>query len=278
MDTDSSGTASTPSPRADRPMDPITEQGTRYDVMNTQGGMDQSRRLAQVFVELADTLVEDFDVVDLLQTLTDRCVELLPADAAGLMLADERGSLRLMACTAERMRLVELLELQAEEGPCRECYQTGQHVMNIDLADAIERWPVFSAAATTAGFGGTHAVPMRLRGRVIGALNLFTDAPVHLSDDEIAVAQAMADVATIGLLHERSLREQTIVSEQLQTALHSRVLIEQAKGVLAARGEVTVDVAFTRMRDHARRTGRTLTAVATAVVMGSLDVRVLTGA
>jgi hypothetical protein len=134
---------------------------------------------------------------------------------------------------------------------------------------------VFTVAAMAAGFDGTHALPMRLRGRVIGALNLFTDEQVELSEDDIAVGQAMADVATIGLLHERTLREQTIVSEQLQTALHSRVLIEQAKGVLAARAQVGVDEAFTRMRNHARHTGLTLTVVAAAVVDGSLDLQAL---
>jgi len=239
--------------------------------------MDGSQRLAQVFVELADTLVEEFDVVDLLQMLTERCVELLHADAAGLMLADERGNLRLMASSTERMRLVELFELQVDEGPCRDCYLTGRAVTNVSLSDANDRWPVFTAAAMAAGFDRTHALPMRLRGRVIGALNLFTDEAVDLSDDDIAIGQAMADVATIGLLNERNLREQTVLSEQLQTALHSRVLIEQAKGVLAARTGVGVDAAFTRMRDHARHTGLTLTSVATAVVDGSLEARVLLG-
>ena len=240
--------------------------------------MDGPQRLAQVFVELADTLVDEFDVVDLLQMLTERCVELLPVDAAGLMLADERGSLHPMASTTERMRSVELFELQVAEGPCRDCYLTGAAVTNVNLSTARERWPMFTAAAEAAGFGGTHALPMRLRGRVIGALNLFTDGEVGLSEDDIAVGQAMADVATIGLLHERNLREQTVVSEQLQTALHSRVLIEQAKGVLAARAEVSVSEAFTRLRDHARHSGLTLTSVATAVVNGSLDARVLMGA
>lgn len=237
--------------------------------------MDGAQHLAQVFVELADTLVEEFDVVDLLQVLTERCVELLHADAAGLMLADERGGLRLMASSTERMRLVELFELQVAEGPCRDCYLTGSAVVNVSLADARERWPTFTVAAMAAGFDGTHALPMRLRGRVIGALNLFTDEQVVLSDDDIAIGQAMADVATIGLLHERTLREQTIVSEQLQTALHSRVLIEQAKGVLAAHAQMSVDEAFTRMRDHARHTGLTLTVVAAAVVDGSLGLRAL---
>lgn len=237
--------------------------------------MDNPRRLAQVFVELADTLVEEFDVVDLLQMLTDRVVELLGADASGLMLADQRGALQLMAWTVERARLLELFELQVEEGPCRECYVTGQAITNIDLSEAFERWPVFTPAATEAGFGATHALPMRLRGEVIGVLNLFTDDSVHLSADDIAVGQAMADVATIGLLHERTLHEQTIVSEQLQTALHSRILVEQAKGVLAARADISVDQAFTRLRTHARNRGLTLTAVASAVVDGLIEVKVL---
>jgi GAF domain-containing protein len=237
--------------------------------------MDNPRRLAEVFVELADTLVEEFDVVDLLQMLTDRAVELLGADASGLMLADQRGALQLMAWTVERARLLELFELQVQEGPCRECYATGQAITNIDLTEAVERWPVFTPAAVEAGFGATHALPMRLRGQVIGVLNLFTDDPVRLSNDDIAVGQAMADVATIGLLHERTLHEQTIVSEQLQTALHSRILVEQAKGVLAARVDISVDEAFTRLRSHARNHGLTLTAVASAVVDGLIDVKVL---
>jgi len=237
--------------------------------------MHSPQRLAQVFVELADTLVEEFDVVDLLQVLTERSVELLGADASGLMLADQRGQLQLMAWTVERARLLELFELQVEEGPCRDCYVTGQAITNVALAEAAERWPVFTPAATRAGFGATHALPMRLRGKVIGVLNLFANNAAPLSDDDIAVGQAMADVATIGLLQERTLHEQTIVSEQLQSALQSRILVEQAKGVLAARADISVNDAFTRMRTHARNNGLTLTAVASAVVDGLIDVKVL---
>lgn len=239
--------------------------------------MNGPKRLARVFVELADTLVDEFDVVDLLQMLTERCVELLAADASGLMLADQRGELRLMAVTAERARVLELFELQIDEGPCRDCFATGLAITNVDLTEAYQRWPVFTPAAVEAGFGATHALPMRLRGQVIGALNLFTDGVAPLNDDEIAVGQAMADVATIGLLHERTLHEQTVLSQQLQTALHSRVLIEQAKGVLAARAGITVSEAFARMRTHARRNHVTLTAVASGVVDGSLDERIFVG-
>jgi GAF domain-containing protein len=229
---------------------------------------DQATRIARVFVELADTLMDNFDVVDFLQTLTDRCVELLGADASGLMLTDERGGLQLMTATLERARMLELFELQIQEGPCLDCFNTGDPVTNVDLAqpEADERWPVFTPAALGAGFGATHALPMRLRGRVIGALNMFNDHSVPLSDNDLAVGQAMADVATIGLLHQRNTHEQTILSEQLQTALQSRILIEQAKGALAARTGLSVNEAFYKLRAHARRSNLTLTDVATAVV------------
>jgi GAF domain-containing protein len=239
--------------------------------------MDESQRLAQVCVELADTLTETFDVVDFLQTLTDRCVELLRADAAGLMLSDQRGGLQLMASTVERARLLEVFELQMREGPCLECFTTGVAITNVELTEARKRWPVFTPAAVEAGFNATHALPMRLRGRVIGALNLFTDEQVRLSESDIGVGQALADIATIGLLHQRSIHEQTMLSEQLQTALHSRVLIEQAKGALAARagGGVSVFDAFTMMRTHARTNNLALTDVASGVVDGTLAQQIL---
>jgi len=242
--------------------------------------MIESERLAHVFVELADTLIEDFDVVDFLQTLTDRCVELLGTDAAGLMLTDQRGGLQLMTATLERARVLELFELQVEEGPCLECFTTGDPITNIELteAEANQRWPVFSPAAVEAGFAVTHALPMRLRGRVIGALNMFNDQQVELSDSDIAVGQAMADVATIGLLHQRNTNEQTILSEQLQTALHSRILVEQAKGAVAALAGVSPAEAFKAMRAHARRNNMTLTDVATAVVDGTLTKDMLVSA
>jgi GAF domain-containing protein len=237
--------------------------------------MVREQRLTQVFVELADTLVEEFDVVDLLQTLTERCVELVDADAAGLMLDDQRGSLQLIAHTHESARLLELFELQNREGPCLDCFATGQVIANIDLATATDRWPVFVEAARSVGFGTSHAVPLRLRQQVVGALNLFTTGQRPLSEDHLAVAQGLADIATIGLLHERAARDQAILSEQLQTALHSRILIEQAKGVLSAQAGTGVGSAFTLLRTHARRTGQPLTTVADAVVAGRLDAAAL---
>jgi GAF domain-containing protein len=235
--------------------------------------MARERRLAEVFVELADTLVEEFDVVDLLQTLTERCVELVDTDAAGLMLDDQRGNLQVIAHTHESARLLELFELQKREGPCLDCFASGRVIANIDLATAADRWPEFSQAALEVGYGTSHAVPLRLRlrGQVIGALNLFTTGRRPLDDEHLAVAQGLADIATIGLLHQRAVRDQLVLSEQLQTALNSRILIEQAKGILSAQARTAVDSAFTLMRTHARRPGQPLTTVADAVVAGRVD-------
>ena len=228
--------------------------------------MAREQRLTEVFVELADTLVEEFDLVEFLQTLTERCVELVDTDAAGLMLDDQRGTLQVVAYTDESARLLELFELQKAEGPCLDCFATGRPITNVDLTDAATRWPVFTEAAIGVGFSVSHALPMRLRQQVVGALNLFTLAPVRLSEDHLAVVQGLADIATIGLLHERAVRDQVILAEQLQTALHSRIVIEQAKGVLSAQSGSSVSEAFRVMRSHARRTGEPLTAVAEAVV------------
>ncbi|SHN65175.1 GAF domain-containing protein [Geodermatophilus obscurus] len=166
--------------------------------------MVREQRLIEVFVELADTLVEQFDVVGLLQTLTERCVDLVDTDAAGLLLDDQRGNLRLIAHTHESARLLELFELQQQEGPCLDYFATGQVIANIDLATATDRWPVFTRAAREVGFGTSHAVPLRLRQQVIGALNLFRAERRPLSDNDLAVAQGLAGIATIGLLHERA--------------------------------------------------------------------------
>jgi GAF domain-containing protein len=188
-----------------------------------------------------------------------------------LMLDDQRGNLRVIAYTDESARLLELFELQKAEGPCLDCFATGQVIANVDLTASRSRWPVFTEAALGSGFAYSHALPLRLRRQVVGALNLFTVERRALTDDHLAVAQGMADIATISLLHERALRDQVVLAEQLQTALHSRIVIEQAKGVLSARAAISVSEAFRRMRTHARRTGEQLTTVAEAVVTGALD-------
>jgi transcriptional regulator with GAF, ATPase, and Fis domain len=233
---------------------------------------DREQLLAETFVELADTLVAEFDVVDFLHGLADRCVELLGVDAAGLMLADQRGSLRVVASSSEQARLVELFQLQYEEGPCLECFHNGRPVAEPELAAAGQRWPMFAPAAIEAGFASVQALPMRLRDEVIGAMNLFMHAPGQLDENGLRVGQALADVATIGLLQERNLRHQEVLAEQLQGALNSRVAIEQAKGVLAERLHLDIGHAFELLRRQARIQNRRLAELAKAVATGSENV------
>jgi transcriptional regulator with GAF, ATPase, and Fis domain len=224
------------------------------------------RRTAQTFVELADTLVVGFDVIDLLQTLAERCVDLLDVDAAGILLADQRGSLTLVAASTEQARLLELFQLQDEEGPCLDCYHSGQMVTCPDLAAQPQQWPRFTAAAHQVGFAAVQAFPLRLRDQVLGAMNLFSAATGVPSQENTSVAQALADVATIGITHERTLREHQLITEQLQHALNSRIVIEQAKGMLAERGQITVGDAFTLLRAYARNHNQQLSAVARQVI------------
>jgi hypothetical protein len=225
--------------------------------------------LADTFIELADTMVADFDVIDFLHLLTERSVALLAASAAGVVLADLRGELRVAAATSEETRLLELFQLQNDEGPCLECFRTGRAVTATDLAGAAPRWPRFAEAATRAGFTTVEALPMRLRDQVIGALNLFGSEPGLLGSADLRIGQALADVATIGLLHERNVRRSETVAEQLQGALNSRVMIEQAKGKLAERLNIDMDHAFAMLREYARNSSQRLTDVARTFVEGA---------
>lgn len=234
-------------------------------------------RLVETFVELADTLVDDFDVIDFLHLLADRCVELLDVDAAGLLLADQRGRLRLIATSNEQARLLELFQLQNDEGPCLEAFAAGSPVSHPDLTGAGERWPRFAAAATEAGFAAVDALPMRLRSEVIGALNLFRGRPGEMDTTALRTASALVDVATIGLLQHRSIHHHQVLTEQLQAALNSRVVIEQAKGLVAERLGVDMDTAFAALRGHARRHNRKLSLVAREVIAGDTDTAALLG-
>jgi GAF domain-containing protein len=232
--------------------------------------MDKQSLFTRTLVELADTLVADFDVVELLTRLTDRCVDVLNVGAAGLMLAGPDGELRVMASSSEAMRVLELFELQSEEGPCLDCYRSGKPVMNQDLARANSRWPRFAAEALAAGFHSVHALPMHLRGTVLGALNLFHADAGEMEGDDVEAAQALADVATIAILQHRATLEAQVVNQQLQNALNSRVVIEQAKGMVAERQNLNMQQAFSALRNYARNHNLRLADVAQTVIAGSL--------
>ena len=234
------------------------------------GGTTLHARLARTFVTLADTLVDDFDVVDLMDRLVHTCVDLLGATAAGLLLVDQRGGMQLIASTSEEMRLLELFQLQNEEGPCLDCIATGVPVTEHDLAAQAERWPRFTQAAAEAGYASVHALPLRLRDDVIGGLNLFRSAGEPFTAEEEQVAQALADVATIGILQQRAVHRSSLLAEQLQTALQSRVVIEQAKGVLAEHGGLGMDEAYRALRTYARNGNHKLSDAAEGVVRGRI--------
>ena len=237
--------------------------------------MAREAKLARTLVELADTLVTDFDVVELLTLLTDRCVDVLEVDAAGLMLVSVEGDLRVMASSSEAARTLELFEVQAQEGPCLDCYRAGRPVVNEDLTALDERWPRFTPEALAGGFRAVHALPMRLRGNILGALNLFHVEPTYLQEDDIAAAQALADVATIAILQHRAAIEAQVLNEQLGQALNTRIVIEQAKGVIAERRRLTMEEAFAHLRTHARNHNRRLADVAREVIAGTLPAEAL---
>jgi transcriptional regulator with GAF, ATPase, and Fis domain len=227
--------------------------------------------LATTFVDLADTLVAGFDVIEFLHTLAARSVELLDADAAGIMLADRHGGLRVMASSTEEARLLELYELQNDAGPCLDCYRSGRPVARADLSTMRASWPDFTAQLEQLGFHSAEALPMRLRDETIGALNLFRTKPGRLNPADLGIGQAMADVATVGLMQERAISASELLATQLQTALNSRVQLEQAKGILAERTGLPMDQAFQLMRDYARHHNRMLSDVATHIIEGLLD-------
>jgi GAF domain-containing protein len=237
-------------------------------------GMDGMTREADVvrsLVEMADTLVDDYDVVDLLTGLTDRCVGLLAVSAAGVMLASPSGGLSLVASSSEAMRLVELFELQAQEGPCLDAFRTGERVDQEDLLAGSGPWPRFSTAAVRAGFQSAVALPLRLREVTLGALNLLSATRAPIADADLIVARAFADLAALSILQHRSSTEAHRLNEQLSAALTSRIVIEQAKGVISERAGIDLAEAFARLRTHSRNTNQRLTDVAHAAVAGTLD-------
>jgi GAF domain-containing protein len=227
-------------------------------------------RASAAFVALTDTLVADFDIIDLLHTLIDACVDLLEVDAGGLLLADGHGTLQLMASSVEDIDVVEVVQMSAEAGPCWDCFTVGRPVSVPDIEQDAEQWPDFRRVALQQGYRAIHATPMRLRGQIIGTLNLFSEAAGPLEPRDVALAQSLTDVATIAILQERGTRQLQDLSRQLQGALESRIAVEQAKGLIAQSLGVTMDAAFALLRNHARRTGQNLQVVSSAVTAREL--------
>ncbi|MET9220790.1 GAF and ANTAR domain-containing protein [Streptomyces sp. NPDC088197] len=235
--------------------------------------MTRVQRLTEVFVEVADSLTDDFDIIDFLQRLAQRCAELLDIATVGILLVDEHGTLHPLAASDESTRLLELFASQHDQGPCVECFRTGDARIDVDLTAPITRtrWPHFTTRATEAGFVRTHAFPMRLRQRVVGALSLFQRESTPISEEDRLLAQALADIATIAILQQRTLERSQVERVQLQTALTNRIVIEQAKGVLAERWGLSVDDAFGAFRRYARAHHLRLAALAYDVVQGDFD-------
>ena len=233
--------------------------------------MTREADVVKSLVEMADTLVDDYDIVDMLTGVTDRCVHLLGVSAAGVMLASPAGGLGLVASSSEAMRLLELFELQAQEGPCLDAFHTGEPIEHQNLQSGAGRWPSFSTAALQAGFASALALPLRLRERTLGALNLLSTARAPLAEADIIVARAFADLAALSIAQHRASAEAQRLNEQLSAALASRVVIEQAKGVISERADIDLAEAFTRLRTYARNHNLRLTDVAQAAIDGTLD-------
>ena len=222
-------------------------------------------RVLDAVVTLVDGLLEDFDVVDLLAELTERCAELLDVASAGLLLADPRGLLHLMTATTDRTRELELFQLQSDEGPCLDCYRTGVAVSVADLADETPRWPQFVPAAREAGFVSVHAVPMRAAGTVLGALGLFGTSVGALNDADLLVGRSLAHVASVAIVQERPPTTGAVLP-RLRSALASRVVVEQAKGLLRELLDIPVADAFALLRAYARSSGAHLSELARTLI------------
>jgi transcriptional regulator with GAF, ATPase, and Fis domain len=218
---------------------------------------DRGRDIAQAFVAIANTMVDGLDVVDLLTGLTRDCARLLDIASAGLLLADHHDVLHVVAASSEDTRNLELYQAQRDQGPCVDCFRSGEPVSIADLAAEVDRWPDFVPAATEAGFASVHAVPMRLRDTRLGTLGLFGTTVGALSDDDLNLGQALAHVAVV-------------ITDQLRNALTSRVAIEQAKGLLAQLGDLTMDASFDALRRYARDHNQRLTDVARKLVSREL--------
>ena len=228
--------------------------------------------LVRTLVELADNLVDDFDVIDVLTVLSDRCVEVLDVDSAGVMLAAPGGQLQVVASSSVAMRGLEMFELQANEGPCLDCFISGEPIVNLELSALDDRWPRFARRAVVDGFHSVHALPMHLRGITVGALNMFRVDTGSLHEEDVLVAQALADVATIAIIQHQASVSAAVLNSQLSEALNSRIIIEQAKGKISEASGLDMDRSFQRIRNHARNHNLRLTELARGIAEGTTSI------
>jgi transcriptional regulator with GAF, ATPase, and Fis domain len=249
----------------------VTKNRSGRQGESIRAGSTREQLLSRAFVGVADTLVDDYDVVELLDRLVGYSVELLAADAAGILLVDSQRGLRVVASSNEDAELMELLQLQADQGPCVDCVRTGTQVSVADLDDTAARWPILAAAMTTRGvFQSVQALPLRLRSEAVGAMNLFRRRPGTLPEADLVLGQALADVATIGILSERAIHRGAVLDEQLHAVLSSRALIEEAEGIIAEQSGLSMNAALDRLRHYSRKRHERLSQVARRVVVGDL--------
>jgi transcriptional regulator with GAF, ATPase, and Fis domain len=234
-------------------------------------------RLNQAFIALSDTLIRDFDILDVFDLLVRTCVEVLEVDSAGILLSDTWGRLKVVASSSEAMEALELLALQSDEGPCVESYRVGEPVAVSQLDRSHHRWPTFTRAAIAAGYASVQALPLRLREQNIGALNLFHRRTEAMTDADVRVAQALADVATIAILKESADRSSWALIDQLQHALDGRIIIEQATGRLAERGNITQQEAAELLRAYSRSHQQKISGTARQIVDRTLPTDAVVG-
>src|SRR5487761_519241 len=235
--------------------------------------MTRESQLIATLVELADTLVDEYDVIEVLTMLCNRCVDTIDVDAAGVMLVSPTSELQYIASSSESMRVLELYQIQVNEGPCLDCFHSGEAIIDRVLNEVEDAWPLFSARALEQGFHSVYCLPMRLRGRVIGALNFFRVDSISLDSEDVVVAQGLADVATIAILQHQTFVDAKVLNSQLSNALNSRIAIEQAKGMISQATNCDMHEAFNRLRAHARNHNLRLTALANAIVDGKVHPR-----
>jgi GAF domain-containing protein len=238
---------------------------------HAEPGSTADGAFADVVGSVAEALLSDeLDLIDVLDQLLMACLSILGVDAAAVLIDDQNGHLIPVASSSEEARLLELFQVHMNQGPCLDAIRGGTTVFSHDLQDERERWPAFCDAALEIGYHSVVAVPMRLNGTTIGGLNIFSNQAGQQSDERRRLGTALGHLAALAISHQQSARRSAALAEQLQHALSSRVVIEQAKGVLAERLDLTMEAAFDRIRRYARDHNQKLGEVCAGVISGEI--------